>query len=430
MTLTHPTPEVDQERGSAPRAEGAPSDAELRARFAPVFEEIRAGAALRDHERRLPFAEVNALREAGFTRLTVPVDFGGYGRSIPELFAWLVELAAADSNVAQLLRAHFGVVEMHRATPHRPWSAQLLTLAGSGAIVGNASHERAGAEVGRLNTRLTRGGEGWHLNGTKYYSTGSLFADWVVVVAEDEQAAVRSVLLPVATPGLELVDDWDGFGQQLTGSGTTLINDVVVSAEQIDEAGAPGPTYLTAFFELVLLAALAGVAAAVARDAADFVRNRTRVYSSGAAPQARLDPLVQQVVGRLQSTAFAARGLVAQAALVVEEASESSIAGRGTGAPELMEAAELAAVQTQIVLVPMVTAAATELFEVGGASATSTARRLDRHWRNARTISSHNPTINQERVIGDHLINGAGLVYHWATGTSATPEATTKGDQA
>jgi alkylation response protein AidB-like acyl-CoA dehydrogenase len=58
----------------------------------------------------------------------------------------------------------------------------------------------------------------------------------------------------------------------------------------------------------------------------------------------------------------------------------------------------------------------TELFEVGGASATSTSRALDRHWRNARTLSSHNPVIYQERAIGDRLLNGTGLLYFWSTG--------------
>jgi hypothetical protein len=38
---------------------------------------------------------------------------------------------------------------------------------------------------------------------------------------------------------------------------------------------------------------------------------------------------------------------------------------------------------------------------------------LHRHWRNARTIASHNPTIYKARAIGDVEINGADLPPSW-----------------
>ena len=60
--------------------------------------------------------------------------------------------------------------------------------------------------------------------------------------------------------------------------------------------------------------------------------------------------------------------------------------------------------------------ATTQLFEVGGASITSEALRLDRHWRNARTISVHNPLIYKLRVIGDHVLNDSDLPYAWSAG--------------
>ena len=32
--------------------------------------------------------------------------------------------------------------------------------------------------------------------------------------------------------------------------------------------------------------------------------------------------------------------------------------------------------------------------------------RLDRHWRNARTLASHNPVIYRDRIVGDYVLNG------------------------
>jgi len=42
----------------------------------------------------------------------------------------------------------------------------------------------------------------------------------------------------------------------------------------------------------------------------------------------------------------------------------------------------------------------------GCVSATSLTRSFDRHWRNARTVASHNPAIYRERAIGDYYLNG------------------------
>jgi alkylation response protein AidB-like acyl-CoA dehydrogenase len=48
----------------------------------------------------------------------------------------------------------------------------------------------------------------------------------------------------------------------------------------------------------------------------------------------------------------------------------------------------------------------TQLFEAGGASAVTERFRLDRHWRNARTLASHNPVIYCDRIVGDYVLNG------------------------
>ncbi|WP_198671005.1 hypothetical protein [Mycolicibacterium smegmatis] len=47
------------------------------------------------------------------------------------------------------------------------------------------------------------------------------------------------------------------------------------------------------------------------------------------------------------------------------------------------------------------------MFETGGATSARTGLDLDRHWRNARTLASHNPDSYKLRYLGDHLLNGA-----------------------
>ncbi len=114
--------------------------------------------------------------------------------------------------------------------------------------------------------------------------------------------------------------------------------------------------------------------------------------------------MVQRVIGKVSSLAFSAETLVLGIAQHLEDIYQLAQCGAVTEADFV--ATEIKAFQAQQIVLPQVLEAATLVFEVGGASATSEARRLDRHWRNARTAASHNPAIHREAAIGDYLLNG------------------------
>ncbi|MEV6556571.1 acyl-CoA dehydrogenase family protein [Nocardia sp. NPDC051756] len=387
------------------------TDAELDAVFGPIFDRIAQGAVAREVDRRLPFEEVGWLREAKFGALRVPVEFGGYGVSVRQLFRLLIELAAAESNLPQALRVHFSFVEDQLLAEPGPSREQWLRTVTS-TLVGNAITEPGVGAVDRYRTRLTKEGDRWLLNGVKYYSTGSLYADYILAAADRDGERV-GVLVDANAEGVRQHDDWDGFGQRLTASGTTEFTDVLVSEERIlgPGYGAPGPTYATSYLQLVQLAVLAGIAQRAELDAREWVGGRTRSYSHSAAGVPRQDPLVQQVIGRLSAAAFAARSSVLAVADVLDE-----VLASGAKDEKSLVAAELAAAQAQLAVIDLVLPATTLLFEVGGASVVSERQRLDRHWRNARTISVHNPAIQKARAIGDHLLNGADLPFAWSAG--------------
>jgi len=177
------------------------------------------------------------------------------------------------------------------------------------------------------------------------------------------------------------------------------------------------PTPLTAHFPLTHLATLAGIARAIVRDAVAFVQPRKRIYSHGSGDTPREDPLVQQVVGQLASTAFIAASTVQAVARGLGEVDR--FRQRGETVPEsLLFEVELNTAKAQAGIVDAVLQAGTRLFDVGGASALQEDRRLDRHWRNARTLASHNPTIYKGRVVGNHLLNGARPTFYWAVGSA------------
>lgn len=389
---------------------------ELVARYAPVFDGVGADAVARERERRQPHAEVRALRDAGFTRVTLPPSYGGDGAGHGELFELLAELARRDSNLAQLLRSHFSFIDRLIHAPESPARHARLSLLADGAIHGNATFERGPAKVGQFGTRVTRDEVGLRLDGRKFYSTGTLFADLVSVAAERDGRQV-SVLLRTDTAGLTREDDWTGFGQRMTGSGTTILEGVRITEDDILEADPERPSHSGAFVQLVLLAVAAGIGRAIVDDAAGFVRARTRSYSHASAATAREDPLVQETIGELSALSFAADGALARSVAALERSSAAILGGDTVERQrELIAELDVATARAQLVVLPNVLRAATELFEVGGASATDAGLALDRHWRNARTVASHNPARYKARALGDQLVNGTPVVSWWTSG--------------
>jgi len=384
----------------------------LSARFGPLFQRIAKDAVRREQQRELPFEAVKLLSEAGFGAIRVPNSHGGDGATITQLFRLLVELAEADSNIPQIFRAHFAFVE-GRLTSKDPAARDLwLRRVAGGALVGAAMAERTEATENTV-TLVRRDGH-WILNGQKYYCTGTIYADWVAAAAVDGDEHV-SVAVPATAPGVTRDDDWDGFGQRLTGSGTTRFDHVRLDDEhiirRIPTKEYRSESYLTAFYQLFHIATLAGIARAVLRDGTAFVQGRTRAFGVQGTSSPRTDPLVQRVVGRLASLSFAAIALVESVASAIDAAYQAT--QQGTADEALYADTEVKAFQAQQIVINLVLEASTLLFEVGGASATSETRRLDRYWRNARTLASHNPAIYRERAIGDYYLNGTAPREAW-----------------
>lgn len=376
----------------------------VRERLAPIVEEIAAGAKERERDHVLPREQVAALAAAGLGRVRVPVELGGDGLTLPELAELLVDLATADSNIPQIFRGHVAYVEDRLVAPPGPERERWLRRFVAGEIVGNAWSEVGTGRLGRQETVVVERDGRLVLEGRKYYTTGSIFADWIDVTARRGEEPV-TVLVRTDQEGVTIVDDWDGFGQQLTGTGTIVFDGAEVDPAHVEPFGARF-RYQTALYQLVLLTVLAGIAAAAERDLAEQLRARTRVYSHGNAPLARHDPQNLQVAGEVSAVAYVARAVVRDVAEAIQVAHETAADRDSEADREANRLAELRSAQAQVVLSSLVPHAATRLFDALGASATSRALALDAHWRNARTVASHNPVIYKARIVGGWSVNG------------------------
>ena len=386
----------------------------VRERLAPVLEQIAEGVAERERDRVLPRAEVAALVDAGLGRVRVPEEYGGDGLTLPELADLLIDIAKIDSNLPQIFRGHFAYVEDRLTAAPGPVRDAWLRRFVAGEIVGNSWSETGAGALGRQETVVVERDGRLVVDGRKFYTTGSIFADWTDATARRGEEPV-TVLVRTDQVGVTILDDWDGFGQQLTGTGTIVFDGAVVEAEHVEDFGERF-RYQTALYQLVLLTVHAGIAAAAERDLATELRARARVYSNGNASVARNDPQNLAVVGEVSAVAFAARSLVRDVAEALQGAFETagdrdSVADRAANV-----LAEMRSAQAQVVLSSLVPHAATLLFNALGASGTSRAKGLDAHWRNARTVASHNPVIYKSRIVGDWVVNGAVPDPVWAIG--------------
>ncbi|QEO15977.1 monooxygenase [Agromyces intestinalis] len=389
-------------------------------RYADVFAEIGAGSLQRELDRELPVDAIAALKRAGFTGVRVPRKFGGDGADLTELFALLVDLASHDPHVPQALRGHIAFVEDRLNAPPSPDRDEWLRRFAAGELVGNAVTEIGNVALGDTATRLAPSADGYAITGRKYYTTGSIFAEWIDATALDPDGVEVAALVSTAHDAVEVSDDWNGFGQRLTGSGTAVFAGAPVRREHVYPF-AERFGYQTALYQLVLVAVQAGIARAAARDAADQVATRARTFSHGNAARTRDDPQILEIVGRIEADAFAADAIVRRAAAVLQQAYEARDADPATRSAA-KRAAELASAQAQLTITPLALDAATRLFDALGASATSTSLALDRHWRNARTVASHNPAAFKARIVGDAVVNDAEPPYEWAIGV---PKAAT-----
>lgn len=380
-------------------------------------------ASHRDLTTELPFRQMEQLSSSGLLAITVPAEYGGADLP-PSVVAEVIRiLSAADPSIGQIPHSHFVYVNLLRlaGTPDqvREYSQQLLL----GARIANAQAERNTATAAEIATTLTPAGPGrYRIDGTKYYCTGSLFATVLTVLTKlDDPYKATSladgqyvVFLPADTPGITIVDDWNGMGQKTTGSGTIRFEGVVVDQTQVvPRSPAVGvPSGYGAFAQLMHAAIDAGVARGALDAAAAFAREKSRPWYEAGVPRAIDDPLLVQRFGELDLTVRAAEAALTVAGLRVDA---TRTGGTVDPDPDQRAAeASLAVAAAKILADKAANEISSALFEVCGTRSTAADLNLDRFWRDARTHTSHDPVRWKYQHLGRSLLHGTPPPLHAA----------------
>jgi SfnB family sulfur acquisition oxidoreductase len=384
-------------------------DAEALAVVEEVAAELAEGAVERDRERLLPYEEIELISDAGLLAITVPKAYGGAGARADTVARIIAALSRADGSIGQIPQNHFFMLEGMRLEGTDEQKRFFYGRVLVGERLGNALSETGTKTAHDHATRLTRNGSIYRLNGRKFYSTGVLFAHWIAVVANDEESVSRIAFLPRDTEGITIIDDWSGFGQRVTGSGSTVLEDVPVHPFSVLSFSAlfERPTSMGPFAQIMHAAIEQGIAEAALADTVDFVRTSARPWKDARVERAGDDPYVVAAAGELKIRVDASSALLARAGTFVDRAqAEPSV--------ETVAAASVAVAESKIASTEAALLVASKLIELGGSSATLAKHGFDRHWRNARTHSVHDPVRWKYRAVGDYWLNGINPPRHGA----------------
>jgi SfnB family sulfur acquisition oxidoreductase len=404
-TIAHPTTNRDSLQHQT--VHRIRSDQEAIRTAQQIAAQFEAEASERDQNRRLPYAEIELLTRSGLWGITIPKAFGGPKVSHTTLVEIFAILAAADPSLGQIPHNHFCVVDAIRLDGTEDQKKFYFEQVLNGKRFGNAFSEAGTKNVMDFQTRITPDGDAFRVNGKKFYSTGALFAHFIPTAALDEEKHGLLVLIPRDTPGLSVVDDWDGFGQRTTASGSVILDNVRVEAEWIIPAyrAYDRPTLTGPLSQIIQAAIDAGIARTAIRETIEFVRTRARPWIDSKVEKASEDPLTISQIGDLEIRLHAAEALLQRAARTLDDAEE--VPSEATVATVSIAVAEAKVLTTEIAIL-----ATNKLFELAGTQSTLGKYNLDRHWRNARTHTLHDPVRWKYYAIGNYYLNNVNPPRH------------------
>jgi len=382
-------------------------DAEAIAVAHALAAQLIVGASERDRLRRWPVEEIDAYSQSGLWAINVPKAFGGAEVSYATLAEVITIISAADPSLGQITQNHLGFVAAVRTVSDAAQQKLFFADFLRGVRWGNAFSESGSKRAADFETRFTDAGDHVVVIGKKFYSTGALLAHYVPIVANDEQGRTWYVVAERNAPGLTVIDDWSAFGQRTTLSGTVIIDRVKVPKTHLIPAykGYDAPSADGAIFQIIQAAVDVGIARGTIAETVDFIRTKTRPWIDSQRDHAWEDPYSIQAVGDLQIRLHASEALLERAGRAID---------RAVTAPDAdsVAAAQIATAEAKVLSTEIAILATNKLFELAGTRSTLGQYNLDRHWRNARTHTLHDPVRWKYAIVGNYFLNGVKPPFH------------------
>ena len=377
--------------------------------------EFAGTSAERDLHRVLPAAEVERLSASGLLAITVPAEYGGAdlpASTLAEVFRLLADRRPQRRpDPAQPLRlrqraappGHPGAAGVllrrgagrqalrqrpvrgrHQARPRHPDDAD----PGLGATTGPdvAARRRQGLRHRRALRRT--GSRSWPTSTPCPTPDGPLHVAWV---ERRRPRGHRHRRLGRDGPA--------HHGQRHRASWTTSRS--TPSRITPFHLTFEGPQTYGAFAQLLHAAIDAGIARAALDDAAVFVRTKSRPYPDAGGRAGRRRPARRaRASARWSSPVRGAEALLREAGRAVEARRRATSTTRPPGPPASRSPPPGRRRRRSSVDV------GSRLFEVCGTRSALDRLNLDRHWRNARTHTLHDPAAWKVQHLGRYAVDG------------------------
>ncbi|MCH7313983.1 SfnB family sulfur acquisition oxidoreductase [Acinetobacter sp. ANC 3882] len=364
-------------------------------------------AAKRDHERKLPLQEIQQYSASGLWGINIPKQFGGAGVSYKTLAEVVTIISSADSSLGQIAQNHWAFLEHIRLDASLEQQQFFFAQVLAGKRLGNAFSEKNSKTVADLTTKIEFKDDYAVISGQKFFATGALLAHWIPVVAVSDDAKVFAALVPQHTPGLTIVNDWSSFGQRTTASGSVQLDHVRVDLKYVVpiHQAFERPTAAGAISQIIQSAVDAGIARGAIEETIGYVREYARPWIDSGLEQASDDPYTISNIGELKIKLRAAEAVLALAGEAIDRALANPT-------EETVTEATLITAESKVLTTEIALLAANKLFELSGTRSTLSELNLDRHWRNARTHTLHDPVRWKFNLVGNYYLNGVALPRH------------------
>ena len=375
--------------------------AELKARARRLRRELPESAAVADAENVDSAESMRRIWEAGLYEFHLPRRYGGITDGNPavlteDFLEIVVDLCAGDSaagmnyTVQTLVTTEIFGTDNGLPESTKAELAGLIARDGVRLVASNAETGSARPVLGRVVPG------GIRIDGVKSFNTNSGAGGWANVglrMSPDDHPMSYHALVPLDSPGVTCVHEWDMMGQRGTHSQTIEYNDVFVpDGYHFPRPGMSGAALSALFLEHSAIMLGPGYGALDA--ALDYVRKLDRSTLPGEFDSATKDPLVRRRIGEYVATLGAARAYLLRTARRVSEEQDD---------PELT----IESFAVKVACVKAALAVTSGIFDLTGARSASNRYRFDRFWRNARTFSLHDPTDAKEVWVGDYHLTGA-----------------------
>ncbi|AUX84669.1 SfnB family sulfur acquisition oxidoreductase [Acinetobacter sp. ACNIH2] len=356
---------------------------------------------VRDQTRTLPFAEIEQFSQKGLGGLRIPKQYGGAYVSNKTLARVFRILNKADSSIGQIPQNQISLLYLIDLMGTEAQKQFIFQEILAGKRLANGGPERHTKDSKTLNTILSIENSHYYLQGEKFYSTGSSFAHWLAIKAIHPEGHVVLVIVNREAQGVEVIDDWDGFGQRTTSSGSVRLNHVEIDPFLIfdERLLTAAPTYRGAYSQLLQVAIDVGIAEAAFEDTLATIK-KARPIVDAQVEKASFEHYTLQEVGKLQIQLEAAILLLDEAAEYLDELDQLE----GVTNEQAARASILVA-EAKIYANDAALNISEKLLELGGSRSSLSQFNLDQHWRNARVHTLHDPVRWKLHALGDYYLN-------------------------